>query len=136
MSYRSRVCTSGGEKTGPPTTSQFVSQHRGRLTPRTAETALLGWMREGVVTSRSEGPFRGCHSRYKFLLSGALSVRKLTRAKAQNTTHFHSRLYYAHPTRRNTKNGKNWRPGQDNDSTWDRRARKRTSRQKQYRSKP
>jgi len=34
-----------------------------------------------------------------------LSVRKLTSVKLQNTTRFHSRLYYVHPARGKAKSG-------------------------------
>jgi len=43
--------------------------------------------------------------RWKFLLSGALSVRKLIHVEVQNTVHLHSRLYSVHPARCDTKNG-------------------------------
>ena len=49
----------------------------------------------------------------KFLLSGTLSDRKLTPAKAQNTTHFHSSLHYVHPARANTKTWDNWHASLD-----------------------
>jgi len=55
----------------------------------------------GPVWGSSLEKFRtfGC----KFLLSGALSARKLTPVKVQNTTHFHSRLDYVHPVRGNSQ---------------------------------
>jgi len=68
-----------------------------------------GWVREAVDTSCSGGPVRDVsppekrNFRCKFLFSGAFSVRKLTHAKVKNTTHFHSRLYYVQPARRNTE---------------------------------
>jgi len=49
-------------------------------------------------------PEKVLNFRCKFLLSGALYAIKLTPAKVQNTTHFHSRLHYVHPARDNTKN--------------------------------
>ena len=87
-----------------------MSQHRGRLTSRTIETAVI-WMGAGggrhlVQWGSCPGPVTPGkrNFRCKFLLSGAFSARKLTPAKVRNTTHFHSRLHYVHPARRSTKN--------------------------------
>jgi len=89
---------------GRSTASQLVFQHAGGcLTPRIAETAVLG----GRCRRGSPTPAVGFRSgvwpekknrnvRCKFMLSGSLSARKLSLAKVQN---FHYRLYYVQPGR-------------------------------------
>jgi len=97
-----------------------------------AQTAVLEVGAGGVAISRNGGPLRGCYTRKilnfrcKFLLSGTFSARKLTSAEVQNTTHFHSRLYYeyVHLARGNTIEWDNWRPDEDYDGTRDRWTRK------------
>ena len=95
---------------GRPPTSQFVSQHRPRWPCWEGVTTFHSGVRSGVSSLEKFRSFR-C----KFLLSGALSARKLTPVKVQNTTHFHSRLDYVHPVRHNS---------QDYDGMRDRGARK------------
>ena len=86
------------KKAGHPTASQFVpAPDQGQLPLPTAETAVLGWGQRGLSPSTVGAPVQGYHPQEKnfnfickFLLSGAFSARKLTPAKVQNTTHFHS----------------------------------------------
>jgi len=81
------------------------------LAPHMPETAVLEVDVGGGYYLSQCGPGPGVSPRKNLQIPAfwCTSARKLTPAKVQNTTRFHSRLHYVHPAWGNIKKWDNWR---------------------------